>query len=137
MCIYTDTFNLAHLCKETGLCKAGAGCGNKQLGREGALRTLVLCTWGAEGTLPGGQVGTENLIPPLPLCAPLLPALCCTGLRLGRTNPWAGAAGCALPVRCLHLALPGAACWAESPGGGQKLAERMKLFKISCFLYYH
>ena len=38
------------------------------------------------------------------------------------------------PNPCLQLSLPDAACWAESPGAGQKLVERRKPFKITCFL---
>lgn len=63
----------------------------------------------------------------VPLCC-----LCCAAL----TFTWEGQAPgqVLLGVPCLHLALPGAARWAESPGGGRKLAERRKLFIISCFL---
>lgn len=135
ICIYTDIFNLPHPCKETGLWKAGAGCGNKQLGREGAVGTLILSTWDVEGSLLWGRMGTETLMPPPAALHPSSGCFTPCWPSPGKYEPLArrchACPACTSP--CLHLALPDAACWAESPGARLKLAERRKPFKITFF----
>lgn len=125
--------------RKLGCGKLKVDVGTSSFSREGAVGTPVLSTW-AGGKSAMGPDGDRNPHPS-PCCSvPLwLAALHPTGsapwLQLGHTNPWAGTAvlcpACAVP--CLHLTLPDAARRAESPGGGQKLAERRKPFKITCF----